>query len=611
MRTLSNQNDIVNLIQRGRIEFLERSIKKSADRREYSKIIQYFSSPTIQLAVQDRVKIDDYSLVDVQGLSNEDLRKNLITALYNYYREDPKNFEKFFSDGQYIIWQTVFSCAENLVNIKDEIESIEYSAKKSNYPNSCEVVKEYLSCLAEAYRQITLLEKKLGIDRYLATSGLTKDIRILHDLVGEIRYFCNKKLEKTVVDFQLNWNLTSISKSIEKMLGKEIQDNSITNSISPDQEIVIFLLLDGFGYTQYLWYLRGIKERKSTTFSLNIFEWLSEFNEFNDNRILSSTLITDTGSALATIFSGKQPSETHIYASKILHRNKTINVKKATGNGFSSLVDKYPNTFLDRLAGVQIIIFDGGRKKSSYGEVSFSGLIYSDNTKIPIPISDRIFKKILTSIDTFKKQLNIAYFPLIDNTGHSIGAFTSFESYEYEKLNILFVEFLLNLAQTKEEIFNGKTTILISADHGMFETSIKKFTMNELKSYLSGENLPIPLYTNNSRAVLFYHIADVNLETYRNVIQEFLKNKKIEAKILISTDELFSKLFTSKNPDCPSLILLVQGDGFAMDFELEEEQLHHGGHGGCSCEEVFVPFITLTLTPNLHHHLIEHFAKLS
>lgn len=531
--------------------------------------------------------------------------------MFNFYREDPQNFQKNFTEGQYIIWQTIFSCAENLVKIKDDVEKIGYSAKKGNYPNSCEVVKEFLSFLAEAYRQITLVEKKLGIDRYLATSGLTRDIKILHDLVGEIRFLCNKKLETTVIDFQENWNIASISKAIEKMLGETIQDNSVTNSIDVNQEKVIFLLLDGFGYTQYLWYLRGIRERKSTTFSLNIFEWLSEFDEFDDNQILSSTLITDTGSALATIFSGKQPSETHIYASKILHGLRVIKVKQVIGEKFSSLVDKYPNSFLDRLPSVQIHIFDGGRKKPNFNEVSFSGMIYSNKVRTPIPISDRIFKKILTSIDSSKKQLIVAYFPLIDNTGHSIGAFTSFESYEYEKLNILLVEFLLNLAQTKKEIFDGKTTILISADHGMFETSIKKFTMNELMSHISGKNLPIPLYANNNRAVLFYHIAERNLELYRTAIKEFLESKQIEAKILISTEELFSKLINSKNPDCPSLILLIQGDGFAMDFELEEEQLHHGGHGGCSCEEVFVPFISLRLTPNLHRHLIEHFAKLT
>jgi hypothetical protein len=610
MSASNNQNDILTLIQAGRIEFLERIIKGDAKRSDYSKIIQYLNHPN-NLSVQNRVHINGYTSLDIGGSDNKELTKTLITALNNYYHEDPVNYEKFFTTGQYIIWQTIFSCAENLVKIKEEIEKIGYSAKKGNYPNSCEVVKEYLSFLAEAYRQITLVERQLGIDRYLATTGLAKDIQILHNLVGEVRSLCNKKLETTVVDFQVNWNISSISKAIEKMLGKKIQENSITNSINPNQERLIFLLLDGFGYTQYLWYLRGIRERKSTTFSLNIFEWLSEFEEFNDKRILSSTLISDTGSALATIFSGKQPSETHIYASKILRGNRLIKVKNVTGNSFSSLVAKYPNTFLDELDGVKISIFDGGRKRLNYQEVSFSGLIYSNNERIPIPIPDRIFKKISTSIDPFKKQLLVAYFPLIDNTGHSIGAFTSFESYEYEKLNILFVEFLLSLAQLKKELFDGKTTILISADHGMFETSIKKFMMNDLKSHLSRANLQIPLYANNNRAVLFYHIAERNLQIYRDAIQEFLETKKIVAKILISTDELFSKLINSKNPDCPSLIILIQGDGFAMDFELEEELLHHGGHGGCSCEEVFVPFITLTLTPNLYCHLIEHFAKLT
>lgn len=608
----NTQSVTIDIIQKIRIEFLGRIANGTATKKDYSKIIQYLSSPTNYLPPQEIWKNADLPLTDLHQLSNEELRNYVITKLYASYKENPKRYENIFTNGQYIIWQTVLSCAENLVKTKKLLEEISFSAKKGNYPNSCSVVKEYLSLLAESYRQITIFEKKMGVDRYLATSGLKIDIQCLHEIVREIRLICNTKLGTTVVEFQLNWNITSVSKTIEKLLGIKIQENSVTNSMASNQDRVIFLLIDGFGYAQYLWYLKGVRERKSTTYNLNIFEWLSDFDEFNDDRLLATTLVSDTGSALSAIFSGKLPSETGIYASKILHGNKVVKVKSVIGDDFLALTNAYPNTFLDDLSGVKISIIDGGGRKPNYNKASFSGFIYSDKERIPIKISERVFKKCLTLIDSSsQKQLHVAYLPLIDNTGHSIGAFTSFESYEYEKLNILLVEFLLNLGQTKEEIFDGKTTIVISADHGMFETSIKKFTMDELKSHLSKSNLPIPQMVNNNRAVLFYKISGKNLELYRNTIEKFLNNKQIDAKIVISTDEMMTRLFNPRDRDCPSMVLLIRGDGFAMDFELEEELLHHGGHGGCSCEEVFVPLISLTLTPNLHRHLIEHFAKLT
>ena len=59
-----------------------------------------------------------------------------------------------------------------------------------------------------------------------------------------------------------------------------------------------------------------------------------------------------------------------------------------------------------------------------------------------------------------------------------------------------------------------------------------------------------------------------------------------------------------------TLIILFKGDGIAVQQDIEKQLLHYGGHGGCSCEEVFVPLITLELTPNLHENLINHFSKL-
>jgi len=178
-------------------------------------------------------------------------------------------------------------------------------------------------------------------------------------------------------------------------------------------------------------------------------------------------------------------------------------------------------------------------------------------------------------------------------------------------LNILLVDFLLNLAYSQKELFDNHTTIVITADHGMFETSIKKITFNEIKTVFSEDNLPIPYIIIDNRAILFYNISNQNLVRSKEIVQNYLKNKGIIGKILILTDELMNTLWDSHNVNCPAMVLLIKGDGIAVSQEIDEELLHHGGHGGCSCEEVFVPFITINLTPNLHSHLINHYAKLT
>ena len=97
-------------------------------------------------------------------------------------------------------------------------------------------------------------------------------------------------------------------------------------------------MLDGFGYTQYLWFLNGLKERKSLTFSINLLEWLQNFDEYSDKLILGSNLVTDTGSALTTIFSGELPSKTGVLSSKLNNGRKPVDIKRQYDTDLLDLV---------------------------------------------------------------------------------------------------------------------------------------------------------------------------------------------------------------------------------------------------------------------------------
>ena len=160
---------------------------------------------------------------------------------------------------------------------------------------------------------------------------------------------------------------------------------------------------------------------------------------------------------------------------------------------------------MNDLNGIETIVLQGS-SFIDYKDKSFSKMIYGDSKIIAVDPIERIFKVINENINFNVKQLIVAYLPLIDRTGHSIGAFTSFESYEYEKLNILMVEFLLDLANNKEELFDGKTKIMISADHGMFETSFNFVTFNEIFEEYKKKGLYPPIIAINNRSIILYNI---------------------------------------------------------------------------------------------------------
>jgi len=383
--------DIVNFLQQVRIELLHRFKDNKIAPNEYATIIRYLGSPTVQLSPKDCTKIDEH-LKDLSHLDNNTLRKVCLSKLNDFYKKDRKEFSETCQKGQYVLWHSVFTCAENLIKLKNSIKSLNYGTRPDDYVGSCDIVRKCLTYLADGFKEMVLFEKRMGVDRYLATSGLKKDVEIVHEIVREIRSICNEKLEEFIKIFQLQWNLTSVSKSIKKMLGSEVEDDEISSYMFTNQKRVIFLLLDGFGYAQYLWLLGGLKERRSTTFSINLFEWMKSFDECRDKLILGSTLITDTGSALATIFSGKLPSETGVIASKVFDGGDILNIKNCYGEKLLNLVEECPNTFLSGLRDVDILVLDGSGKVPEGAKYSFSKMIYGDCEIIPVNPPDRIFK---------------------------------------------------------------------------------------------------------------------------------------------------------------------------------------------------------------------------
>ena len=122
-----------------------------------------------------------------------------------------------------------------------------------------------------------------------------------------------------------------------------IQNTNPLNLVFPqDQENVIFILVDGLGFTQFRWLLKTIAQHTISPLATNIFWWLDQQKAFNDNYILASNLISVTGGCLPTIYTGSLPRRTGIFGSHSYIEGNPLNILKGQviGNNSSSLSPK-------------------------------------------------------------------------------------------------------------------------------------------------------------------------------------------------------------------------------------------------------------------------------
>ena len=110
------------------------------------------------------------------------------------------------------------------------------------------------------------------------------------------------------------WGINNISRIIKHQVDNECFENPITSVLNSKMDRVIFFLVDGFGYTQYLWNNKYSSSKKKYTIDMNYFDYLSKKGKLNEF-ILGSSYISDTGAGLAEIFTGALPEDSNIYSS--------------------------------------------------------------------------------------------------------------------------------------------------------------------------------------------------------------------------------------------------------------------------------------------------------
>lgn len=575
------------------MEHIRNILLRHNDVETYTKILAFLSSP----------KMDDIlEIVSCCPVELQDEVHVKLDEIYKLFKTDRAAFENEYRFGQAVIWQEVFVAYSKISSAINKISAYNLRPDTSNYLLASQDIIKLLYIYSEIQIALSTLEQVLGVDRFLdRVSGATFDV--LEEMLAGAKKAIEEKAEKYKTDFQALWNTTNVNKILRHKLISPINDNQLCDLSRSGCEQVVLFVIDGFGFSQYLWN-RGFESNKTNyTFNENIFSWLSHRNLSKEN-LLGSSFVTDTGAGLAQIYLGQKSGETGIVASKIRIKNELTNfmaVKNVSPAEFDSAFS-YKNSITDlvSLSGKDSKIYYCS--KYSDPPSGFSKCIFKSAEISSILPPERVFSVLLDDIKSGEQDgLQVVYLTGIDNSGHTMGAYSNFERFEHQKIGYLFRNFLIELASGFPEMFDGKRSILITADHGMFESSKITISRTEISDYLFDHGIKRVKLVEDNRAMLAYNEGFSSNADVEQALHDFFETKQLQVDIQSASSCGFSScLDDCKDSVKPDIVIRFVGEGlFYTNAQLNEHLVHFGGHGGYSVDEVFVPLVEIPLTDQL------------
>ena len=558
------------------------------------EIIEYLNKPT-----EDKLQ----KLIEFKEICNFGIdATSCLEDCLKIFATSPEEYRAKFIFAQNIIWTEIVKCAEIVMENTQKMKKQQVLNYGNDYLKAVEQVEKLCRIYAETQARISELEDILGVDRYLDKIS-ADDLSVLNCLLEEQAEVLNSITSEYRYKFQTQWNLTQIRNILFHKLVTPDFENQICSMLPGMQKRSIVFVVDGFGMCQYLWNKSMWKGNKFLTFKENIFSWLSKEHCMTE-LVLGSGHVSDTASGLGQIFSGYSGAETGIIASKLSKNGTLYETKKVSSSSFDGVfnisMNSLPKTF-DSL-GYKSDVFYCSRYDENVS--GFSKYLFNGANVISVTPSERVFSLIKDEI--IEKQdwnLKFVYITNIDNSGHTVGAFSKFEKYEHQKMNTLFKNFLIELAMDAPELFDGKTSIMLTADHGMAESAKKMISRFDIKNVLEHIGIFNATLIENNRAMLVYGICQSVMETCVLKLVEYFKNKGITVDISCRGTNAYKKLFgDGDKADIirPDIVLRLIGNGlFYSNRYVNLHLLHYGGHGGYSTVESFVPLLDITLNPIL------------
>lgn len=523
-----------------------------------------------------------------------------------------KAYKEQIVDGQLEIWDALAKCYSNLSKLHTEIEKSEIFLFEDSYGKTTQSASNLTNMVSKLYSEISLFEKRMGIDKYLSYSIAKDEINLLNQIALQVKVIEEAKSKDLINLFKVNWNTSLIGEAICGAMN--ISEGNILNRYLPsEQDNMILFVIDGYGSCQYNWYNQLYSNSESYTYGIHLFNWLKGKVYFKDEYHLGTPLVSDTGAGIASIFLGKNAKKTGMIASKLIRMNSYVDVKECDQVAFDKISNPNAQSFVNKLQmnNINTDILYGSR----YSGSPYSSYCYGNANVIEERIPDRIFNRMLNLITPEERKLIVGYYPKLDSTGHPTGAFTLFEHYEHDKLNFLLTNFLIDLLKIKPWIFNGKNSILITADHGMAETSQKIIRTSEfyqlIPDYISNRQKIVQ----NNRALFIYDVKEEVIGQAIECIRNILDSKEASYEVITRDMQIAQQILcgdenTTSSRNCPDIIVSLKGPGIFFDYELPQGSYHLGAHGGCSIEESLVPLIVIRLTEELKHDLENRFNKL-
>ncbi|MBN2458264.1 alkaline phosphatase family protein [Candidatus Woesearchaeota archaeon] len=341
-----------------------------------------------------------------------------------------------------------------------------------------------------------------------------------------------------------------------------------------DAKNIVLIVIDGLGYT----FLE--KQAKGTVFRKGL------------KGAMTSVFPATTASAITTFATGAAPQQ-HAFTGWFMHL-KEIGVVFTTllfnprfggpalsTNGFTVQQVLKAKGISERLKACSYLV-----TARSIMNSDFTQAISGSSKRVGCNTLNDFFMQMEKSIRSHnRKKFIFAYWPEFDSIAHKNGIGSKQAKKHYDELCRSLERFL-------KQIMDTKTTLIITSDHGLIDTTKDRMIQLEEHPELL-DCLTLPLCGEPRAAYCYVHPSKAER------FEAYVKTKLKKYCSLHKSQDLIDKnIFGLSEPD-PSLfdrvgdyVLIMKENYIIKDMILKKERdFHIGNHGGVSRDEMIVPLI--------------------
>jgi len=363
---------------------------------------------------------------------------------------------------------------------------------------------------------------------------------------------------------------------------------------------IILLLIDGFGYEQWIKYYKD-------------YEFFDRITKKGSLSPLTSIFPSTTAAAITTVNTGLTPQE-HALPEWYIYFKEVDMILASLP--FKPLDEKFQDKFSKMKANSRILfkgktIYQKLKKEGiksfsfcdgTYAKSDYSNMIFKGSSVIPFINSSDMVVKLRKSVEKESGPAYFfAYFGDLDSMEHEYGPHTEEYYAELSTLSHLLKKELLEKIDKKTA---NETLIIITADHGQLNILPKKTTyLNKytkvVKNFDRSKKGNLILPTGGPRDI-FLHIKPNKVDETFEYLSKKLRKK---AKIMKISDAVEMGMFGIGKPRkefydrVGNLLILPNKNGTIWYEHVKGKKVKFlGHHGGLTKEEMLIPFAIAKLS---------------